>query len=80
MSSPSSTLTTFEVTVTSTGTALTTGQLVWIHAQAHRASSFPPVETSPFEDGIQSLRLCMLFNQPRKIGRASCRERVCLAV
>jgi hypothetical protein len=63
VSAASGTLTALEVAVRSRSATLTGSEHVGVHAEAHRATSFAPVETGLGEDAVKALRLSLLLDE-----------------
>src|SRR5919106_213812 len=63
VSSAAAPLTSLEVAVARARAALAGLELVWVHAEAHRATSVTPFESSVLEYDVESLVLGLLLHQ-----------------
>jgi hypothetical protein len=63
MSSTAGSLTSFKVSVGGGGTPFTRFELVRIHAKAHGATSFTPVETSFDENLVETFSFCLTLDE-----------------
>ena len=65
MRSSAAALATFEVSIRRRRTALTGGELIRVHPQAHRAAWFTPLEAGVAKDGVETLEFSLLLDAMR---------------
>ena len=65
MSSTSRSLTTLEVPVGRRRASLLRLELIGVHSEAHRTSSFPPIPTGSLEDDVETFGLSLLLDETR---------------